>query len=144
LNSLPAEDITVDSQSNDKQSVAPEEVSISGGDEKETEIRAEGRTVVPRGTHTVVSASIAQNFARLLPRSAMVECVAWAWEGNVLRVWTVLSHRDRTLQKQIYRAESLFMDGIGNRPCDFNVVFRESRSLAELVPTKARVLTFTD
>lgn len=109
---------------------------------QEREIRADGRRIEPLGYHTVVSTSLTQNFARLLPDSPLLECIGWAWEGDVLRVWTVISHRDRELQRKIYAAESRFLDAFGDRRCDFSVVFRENRDVSEILPTRAQVLTF--
>lgn len=106
----------------------------------EVELRVQGRSFAPLGMHTVVSKSIARNFARLLPNSPLIERVAWAWEGDVLRLWTVVAHRDRQLQRNIYRAESQFLEACGGRLCDFVVVFRDDRNLADLLPSRAHVL----
>jgi hypothetical protein len=139
------EEITIDSATGGAQ--PPGEIvakSVADGEDNESEVRPEGRLVVAQGSHNVVSASIAANFARLLPKSRLVECVAWAWEGNVLRVWTVITQRDRETQRQVYRAESQFLDVYANRLCDFSIVFRENRPMHEMLPTSARLLTFAD
>ena len=97
-----------------------------------------------RGPVTVVSASIASNFARLLPRTPMIEAVAWDWEGDVLRIWTVIAQRNQELQREIYAVEGGFLDLLEKRLCDFTVIFREGRELAHVLPSAAQVLQFRD
>src|SRR5207253_177572 len=102
------------------------------------------RVIRPDGAFTAVSQSVATNFAKFLPDSPFVERVAWAWEGDVLRVWTVLSRRDRGLQRLIYAAESRFLELVPQRRCDFTVVFRDGRPLAEVLPTSVQSLILAD
>lgn len=100
--------------------------------------------IVSDGMQCVVSDSLARNFASFLPKSESVERVAWDWEGDVLRVWTIISRRDAVLQRAIYEAESRFLDIFTDRQCDFSIVYREDRDMAEILPTRAHVLSFAD
>jgi len=81
---------------------------------------------------STVTHSLAKFFLSKLPDDLRIERVYWAFEGTVLRIWTILDHPDYEFEKIIYEAQLQFMDTFPDLECDFSVIYRLGKSVENL------------
>ena len=81
--------------------------------------------------------SVGKYFASLLPKDRRIEQICWAFEGNLLRVWTIIDRPDFDFEIPIYEAELRFMDRFRDLECDFSVIYRFGKPLDHIAPTGA-------
>lgn len=88
------------------------------------------------------SSSIAEAFQQMLEPIGGIDAVAWWWDEKTLHIWTVIPSHNRTLQQAIYRMEASLLAAVADHVIDFSVIFRNGRSINEVLPTGAKRLTF--
>jgi hypothetical protein len=93
--------------------------------------------VIPSYSSGFVSSALEDNFVNLLPKDERIERVFWAFENEVLRIWTVIDTPDFEFETKIYDAQLGFMDLIPELGCDFSVIYRFGKPLNSLKPTTA-------
>jgi len=84
-----------------------------------------------------VSSEIQLNFLALLPNDPRIERVYWAFEQQILRIWTVVDTPDFQFEKKIYAAQLRFMDHFPELETDFCVIYRFGKSFDRLRPSSA-------
>ena len=82
----------------------------------------------------VVTTYLHEEFIKRLPQVPQIECVYWAFEGPLLRVWTALEKPNDAVQGQIYESELLFMDNFPEIECDFVIIFCPREKIEDMVP----------
>jgi hypothetical protein len=87
-----------------------------------------------------VEDSLASCFARLLPSDPHIEAIYCSFEGSILRVWTVIDAPDFETERPIYEAQLRFMETFPDVECDFSVIYRFGKRLADLRPQGAMLL----
>ena len=87
---------------------------------------------------SLVSTEIEKNFYALLPRDQRIERVYWDFEHDILRIWSIVDRPNFELEKQIYAAQSKFMDIFPELECDFSVVYRFGKPHEHLKPMTAK------
>jgi len=89
-------------------------------------LQAEFPTEWPRlpNISSTVTHSLAKFFVSKLPEDPRIERVYWAFEGAVLRIWTIIDNPDYEFEKSIYEAQLEFMDAFRDLECDFSVIYR--------------------
>lgn len=75
-----------------------------------------------------------------VPTDPRVEHVYWFSEDDVLKVWIVIPELDFDLQDKIYDAQMFFMEKLPEYQCDFSVIYRLDRPLADIQPQGARMV----
>jgi len=85
----------------------------------------------------IVTDYLHEEFVSRVPKSSKIRKIFWAFEGPLLRVWTILEGKDPVLQNEIYQAESEFMDKFREIECDFIILFHENKELEEIHPYQA-------
>ena len=80
---------------------------------------------------STVTHSLAKFFVSKLPEDPRIERVYWAFEGAVLRIWTIIDHPDYEFEKSIYGAQLQFMDTFPELECDFSVIYRLGKPLED-------------
>jgi hypothetical protein len=93
--------------------------------------------VIPSYSSGFVSSALEDNFVNLLPKDERIERVFWAFENEVLRIWTVIDNPDFEFETKIYDAQLSFMDLIPELGCDFSVIYRFGKPVSSLKPTTA-------
>lgn len=83
---------------------------------------------------SIVSSAIESNFLNLLPDKTRIERVYWAFEHEVLRIWTVIDRPDFAYEKTIYKAQQTFMDAFPELECDFSVIYRQGKKYVDIKP----------
>lgn len=86
---------------------------------------------------TNVTNSLAQFFLKILPKDPRIEHVYWFSEDDVLKVWTIIPEPDFALEAPIYDAQMLFIEKFPEYACDFSVIYRFGKSLADIEPQGA-------
>ena len=81
---------------------------------------------------STVTHSLARFFVSKLPEDLRIERVYWAFEGTILRIWTIIDHPDYGFEKSIYEAQLRFMDTFPELECDFSVIYRLGKPLEYL------------
>ena len=96
-------------------------------------LQAEFPTEWPRlpNISSTVTHSLAKFFVSKLPEDPRIERVYWAFEGAVLRIWTIIDHPDYEFEKIIYEAQLQFMDTFPELECDFSVIYRLGKPLED-------------
>lgn len=98
----------------------------------------EGKSqVIPASSSGFVSSALEDNFVNLLPKDDRIERVFWAFENEILRIWTVIEKPDFDFEAKIYDAQLAFMDLIPELDCDFSVIYRFGKPVGELKSTTA-------
>lgn len=95
------------------------------------------RQVIPSSSSGFVSSAIEDNFVNLLPKDERIERVFWAFENEILRIWTVIDKPDFEFETKIYDAQLAFMDLIPELGCDFSVIYRFGKPVGNLKSTTA-------
>lgn len=90
----------------------------------------------------VVTASLARYFVSYLPKDHRIERVYWEFEDDILTIWTVINEPDYQLQPRIYRAELEFMSKFPTIHCDFAVIYRFDKEIADIRPHGANPVAF--
>ncbi len=96
----------------------------------------------PDATHasSTVGNSLANLFVSQLPADPRVERVYWDYDGQTLKVWTVIDLPDDEIEGPIYDAQLAFMDKLSDLECDFTVIYRFGKPIESVWPTGAKVL----
>jgi len=90
---------------------------------------------------STITHSLAKFFAFFLPPDPRIERVYWAFEGSVLRIWTIIDHPDDVLEASIYEAQLRFMDKFPDLECDFSVIYRLGKPVEEVRPEEAHLVS---
>lgn len=94
------------------------------------------QVIIPSSS-AFISSAIEDNFHTLLPKDKRIERIFWAFENEVLRIWTVIDRPDFEFETKIYDAQLAFMDLIPELSCDFSVTYRFGKPADSLKPTMA-------
>ena len=96
-------------------------------------IIAEFPTEWPRlpNISSTVTHSLARFFVWRLPEDPRIERVYWAFEGSVLKIWTIINQPDFEFEKSIYETQFRFMDAFPDVECDFSVIYRLGKPLED-------------
>jgi hypothetical protein len=84
---------------------------------------------------STVADSVGKYFASLLPTDQRIDQIFWAFEGDLLRIWTIIDRPDFQLEIPIYDAQLQFMDRFPELECDFSVIYKFGKPLDALAPT---------
>ena len=93
-------------------------------------------SILPEVSSTI-SDSLAKFFVSFLPPDSKIEQIYWAFEGSVLRIWTIIDNPDDVVEEPIYEAQLRFMDKFPDVDCDFTVIYRLGKPLEEISPELA-------
>jgi hypothetical protein len=91
-----------------------------------------------RPTFTSTADSLGAFFKSFLPADPRILGVYWLFEGETVRIWTAIEDADFNLERPIYDAQIRFIEKMSDLECDFSVIYRQGRDLAQLLPTDAR------
>jgi hypothetical protein len=89
---------------------------------------------------TTVTGLLEEFFIKRLPVDPRIEHVYWDSEDDILKVWTVTSESDFSLEEPIYRAQMEFIEQFPTFVCDFSVIYRYGKALDEIAPCGAHLL----
>lgn len=92
----------------------------------------------PRVSSTITD-SLAKYFLSLLPADTQIECVYWAFEGSMLRIWVIMDHPDYEAEVPIYDAELQLMDRFQELEFDFSIIYRFGKAVEQIAPTEANL-----
>ncbi len=82
-----------------------------------------------------VSSAIEDSFLNLLPIDPRIKRVYWAFENEMLRIWTITESPDFKFDSSIYKAQQAFMDIWPELDCDFSVIYCAGKDIDSLHPT---------
>ena len=89
----------------------------------------------------LITQTLGDSFVSLLPLDPRIERVYWAFEGPVLRIWTIIDQPDFSLESPIYDAQLKFMDKFPELECDFSVNYRFGKTLEEVKAHQSNEIT---
>ena len=77
---------------------------------------------------------LAKDFASLLPDDPKIQAVFWAYEEDTLRIWTIITEPDLSLENKITESQLKYMDQYPNLEYDFSVIYSFGKDMKDLNP----------
>ena len=77
---------------------------------------------------------LAKDFVSHLPEDPKIQAVFWAFEKETLRIWTIITEPDLSLENEITGSQLKFIDQYPNLEYDFSVIYSFGKDIKDLHP----------
>lgn len=77
---------------------------------------------------------LTKNFVSYLPEDPKIQAVFWAFEKETLRIWTIITEPDLSLENEITGSQLKFIDQYPNLEYDFSVIYSFGKDIKDLHP----------